>query len=97
MQKIRFFGENLNVLHALLISFPSTVHVDGINSNITVLNNILFLILVRRTFRQGDILKPLRFSFYFISFVIWENDNISVLKALNIGQVISYNTVRFNL
>ena len=55
------------VLHALLISFLSTAHRDSININITVLNNTYFLILVRGTLRQGDILTPLPFSFYFVS------------------------------
>ena len=55
------------VLHALLISCPSTAHIDCINSNITVLNNTASLIIVKGTLRQGDILKPLPFSFYFVS------------------------------
>ena len=55
------------VLQALVISCPSTAHIDCINSNITVLNNTASLILVKRTLRQGDTLKPLPFSFYFVS------------------------------
>ena len=55
------------VLHALLVSCRSPAHIDCINSNITVLNNTSSLVLVKRTLRQGDILKPLPFSFYFVS------------------------------
>ena len=55
------------VLHALLINFPSTAHTDCIDSNITILNNTAFPILVKRTLRQGDILTPLPLSFYFVS------------------------------
>ena len=57
-------------LHAFLISCPSTAHIDCINSNITVKNNTASLILVKRTLRQGDTLKPLPFSFYFVSFLV---------------------------
>ena len=55
------------VLHASLIKCPSTAHIDCINSNITVLNNIASLLIVKGTLRQGDILKPLPFSFFLVS------------------------------
>ena len=67
MQKLRFLGGKLNGFTRLLISFPSTAHIDCIDSNITILNNTAFPILVKRTLRQGDILKPFPFSFYFLS------------------------------
>ena len=78
------------VLHALVISCPSTAHIDYINSNITVLNNTASLI-VKRTLPQDDILKPSPFSFYFVSLLslFGENDHSNVLKSLNIEHVIT--------
>ena len=97
MQKLRFLGGNLNGFTRLLISFPSTAHIDCIDSNITILNNTAFPIIVKRTLLQGDILQPLPFSFYFVSFISFvyfgENNNSNVLKSLNIGYVITYITV----
>ena len=97
MQNLRFFGGNLNGFTRLLISFPYTAHIDCIDSNITILNNTAFPILVKRTLRQGDILKPLQFSFYFVSLLSFvyfgENNNSNVLKSLNIGYVITDKTV----
>ena len=54
------------VLRALVISCPSTGHIDCINSNITVLNNTASFI-VKRILPQGDTLKPSPFSFYLVS------------------------------
>ena len=94
MQKLRFWGEILMFLHALLIICSTAAHIDCINSNITVLNNTAFLILVERTLWQGDILKPLiPLSFYHVSLLslscILVNNNSNVLKSLNIGHVIT--------
>ena len=59
------------VLHALLISCPSTAHIDCINTDITVLNNTASLIIVKGTLRQGDILKPLLFHFILFIFYLF--------------------------
>ena len=74
--KFKIFGGKFEWFYnAVHISCPSTAHKDCINSHITVLNNTAFLIRVKRTLRQGDILKPFVFSFYFVSllflYVFW--------------------------
>ena len=60
MQKLRFLGETFEWFS---IHSAHRLHQFQYNN----LNDTASLILVKRTLRQGDILKPLPFSFYFVS------------------------------